>query len=364
MPFKSTGLALSCLLLCAGASAFGNDIVDDCLRDLEAIPPFLLANDAGGEAAYRKQGEAAMRDSFAAARERAAKATSEAECTQHLHAFVLTWRRDHISVASIAGDNPVPPRPPTADPSLQILSADTLLMTVPSFHSRHRESFAALLKKEEANLRQHKYWIVDVRKNSGGADSTYQPLLSWLMINGRADVSAELFVTEANIAATEKICDRFSPGDESCKSLTKTWVARMRAAQPNSFVGMTDSAVDYKSSAPAATQPQRVAVLIDKYCGSSCEQFVLTARQSFSVKVLGRNTAGALDYSNLRPHVLQSGKRELRYASTRSARLPIMPVDVAGIMPDIYLPPPADDAAYRAEITRVKNWLEGGALAP
>jgi hypothetical protein len=37
-------------------------------------------------------------------------------------------------------------------------------------------------------------------------------------------------------------------------------------------------------------------VLIDNMCGSSCEQFLLTVRQSFSVKLVGRsNTMGVID---------------------------------------------------------------------
>ena len=104
--------------------------------------------------------------------------------------------------------------------------------------------------------------------------------------------------------------------------------------------------------------PRRVAVVIDQACGSSCEQFVLSVRQSYNVKLFGRRTAGALDYSNLRPQVLPSGKRLLWYATSRSLRLPYLPVDAAGIPPDVYLPPAAAGADPGAEIERVRAWLE------
>jgi hypothetical protein len=104
-------------------------------------------------------------------------------------------------------------------------------------------------------------------------------------------------------------------------------------------------------------KPRRIAVLIDHSCGSSCEEFVLLARQSFKVKTFGRPTYGALDYSNLRPHDLPSGKRRLFYATSRSLRLPLFAVDPAGIAPDQFLPPPTNEAEFDAEIETVRRIL-------
>ena len=78
-----------------------------------------------------------------------------------------------------------------------------------------------------------------------------------------------------------------------------------------------------------------MAVLVDNACASSCEEFLLAARQSFHVKLIGRNNYGALDYSNLRRHTLPSGVRQLQYATSRAQ-----------------------------EIVRVQHWLEGGSLRP
>ena len=109
-------------------------------------------------------------------------------------------------------------------------------------------------------------------------------------------------------------------------------------------------------------RPTRVAVLVGHQCGSSCEEFLLAVRQSFQVKLLGRPSHGSLDYSNLRPHRLPSGERLLLYATSRSNRLPDLPIDVAGVQPDIYLPEPADEVARTREVLRVQRWLEMGSL--
>jgi C-terminal processing protease CtpA/Prc len=108
----------------------------------------------------------------------------------------------------------------------------------------------------------------------------------------------------------------------------------------------------------------RVAVLMDNGCASSCEEFLLTVRQGFAVKLVGRRSRGSLDYSNLRPYVLPSAERVLRYAISRSLRLPDLPVDLSGVEPDIYLPAPSSAESRADEVLQVRHWLEGGTLAP
>ena len=101
-------------------------------------------------------------------------------------------------------------------------------------------------------------------------------------------------------------------------------------------------------------------MLTDGGCGSSCEEFLLAMRQSFKVKLFGQSSMGSIDFSNLRPWVLPSGKRRLMYATSRSLRLPEFPVDLAGIPPDQVLPAPADAAAREREVLEVQRVLESG----
>ena len=143
-------------------------------------------------------------------------------------------------------------------------------------------------------------------------------------------------------------------------------VRRMNSVTAGSYVQQEEGpAIDYVHVENVEPRrPARVAVLMDSRCASSCEEFLLTVRQSFAVKLVGRHSRGSLDYSNLRPHVLPSGRRVLRYAISRSERLPDLPVDLSGVEPDIYLPEPANAEARTDEVLRVQHWLEGGSLAP
>jgi C-terminal processing protease CtpA/Prc len=211
----------------------------------------------------------------------------------------------------------------------------------------------------------HRDWILDVRGNPGGDDSTYYPLLSWLLTE-REDVQAQWLSTPANIEGREKICAMFEPGDKECESYSASAVNRMRAVATGTYVNQ-DPGPAIRLLAVENVEPHRplrVAVLIDRACGSSCEEFLLAVRQGVNVKLVGRATFGSLDYSNLLPHTLPSAERVLWYATSRSCRLPDLPVDLAGIQPDIYLPQPANEQQRKDEVMRVQSWLEGHSLAP
>jgi C-terminal processing protease CtpA/Prc len=251
-------------------------------------------------------------------------------------------------------------------PTIKLLSEKTVLLTIPTFGGEYREPLVALIAKHRKELATRTNWIIDVRDNDGGDDTTYYPLLPWLMPDETEDVGVEWLATPANIEGHENVCGIVEPGDKECEKYQAKAVRRMQSAVPGSYVPQDDGpAVQYsRVETLQPHRPERVAVLVDLRCGSSCEEFLLTVRQSFNVKLLGRHSRGSLDYSNLCPHKLPSGERMLWYATSRSDRLPDLPVDVAGIPPDIYLPKPTNDDARKNEVVRVQRWLEGGSLAP
>ncbi|PHV26829.1 hypothetical protein CSQ93_17555 [Janthinobacterium sp. BJB426] len=349
---------------------------ETCVRDLRAITPFLLENDTGARAHLAQKGQAYFDLALATATTAAASAADDKACNAILGNYLGMWRKSHLyvkpgSVQEIA--KPAPARPnvasqaaPSKEPALQILSDATVLLSLPSFHDPYRAAVAALLDTHRAVLAARPNWIIDVRRNAGGSDSTYAPLLQWISSDEMVSVGAEWLSTPANIASQEKICALVAPGDQDCIDFATQAVKQMRTVKPGDYVPQeNDELISYaRVSAQEPRRPTRVAVLMDSECASSCEEFLLAARQSFHVKLIGRNSEGALDYSNLRLHALPSGVRELQYATSRSARLPHLQVDLGGIMPDIYLPPPKDEAGRAQEIVRVQRWLEGGTLRP
>lgn len=346
------------------------EVADDCMADLSYLPLFLLKNDAGAKDHLARVGGGELSHAYADAQRRAARAATEEECNRAITSYLQAWRSGHLMIQPISsetGDRSIQVGIPQQDytPRVEMLSEDTALLEIHSFHPQAGQLLQRELMKHRKDLEGHKNWIIDVRRNHGGSDSAYEPLLPWLLSGDLVEVQLAFLATEANLEATRKVCELYAPGDQSCIEFMKPILKKMEAAQSGSFVSPDEHEIEFIQIPESPyRQPERVAVLMGEACVSSCEQFLLTARQSFSVKLVGRTSKGNLDYSNLRPHLLPSGKRQLLYATSRSFRLPDMPVDVAGIMPDVYLPKPASLEEWDDEVLRVKNWLEGGSLAP
>ena len=376
--------ALAALSVLAAHPAQAAAPAQTCVQDLRAIAPFLLENDTGARQHLAQKGQAYFDQALATASEAASAAPDAAACDAVLESYVGMWRKGHLhvkpgSAADIARPSPAPApaptpgqntaagqAPPSKAPTLKLLSSQTVLLSLPSFRGSYGAAMQALLDTHREALAARPNWILDVRRNGGGSDSTYAPLLRWISSGEMLQLGAEWLSTPANIAGQESVCALVAPGDAACAAFAGQAVTQMRSVQPGQFApqqpGGTISYIGLADQTPQL--PARVAILVDRDCASSCEEFLLAARQSFHVKLIGRNSYGALDYSNLRLHALPSGVRHLQYATSRSARLPHLQVDLGGIMPDIYLPPPKDEAGRDDEIVRVQRWLEGGTLRP
>jgi C-terminal processing protease CtpA/Prc len=107
------------------------------------------------------------------------------------------------------------------------------------------------------------------------------------------------------------------------------------AAQDGGFV--TAAADTFRLEGPLP-MPRRVAVLTDRGCASSCEAFVLAARQSDKVTLYGDNTGGLTDYGNVITDATPHPALRLYVPTARSNRLPEESYDVVGIPPHVRLP--------------------------
>ena len=63
------------------------------------------------------------------------------------------------------------------------------------------------------------------------------------------------------------------------------------------WMNMSDDEID--SSMKLKAYPKKIVILINKWCGSSTEELLFAARQSSKVILVGENTIGNLDYSNV-----------------------------------------------------------------
>lgn len=234
------------------------------------------------------------------------------------------------------------------------VSAHTLLIGVPSFRPDQADSVAGLLATHRDEITRTRNLIIDVRGNGGGLDHVYRPLLALVASGPIAMPGTSFRSTPGNIRTIERYVDS-TDMSEGTRGYLRTLLDSLRR-HPGEFV-TTGSTVD--SSMRPTPRPLQVAILTDRGCASSCEQFVLEARQSTRVRVYGDRTAGILDYSNVVPRRVEGTPFTVHVPLSRSNRLPMTPVDPLGIAPDVRVPRDA-----LRPVTWTRDRLEGSARRP
>jgi hypothetical protein len=327
-----------------------------CRSDLEWLPAFVFENDSGARAEVAAKGEEVFASAFADALSFVSSVTSDDACLGILNGYLRMYRVGHLWVAPIVHE-PEGHRgngPPA--PGFRILSTRTALITLPSFDIVFKDQVAKLIKGHRSDILKHPNLIIDVRGNGGGSDSVYQPLMPFVRANPVHQFGVEFLATPENVKSTDSVAKKVAESCPECAASIAAMAKRMQDAPAGTFVSAGPDE-DYDPG-EVTRYPQRVAILIDRRCASSCEQFALDARRHFKVKLFGRPTFGSLDYSNLRPTDLPSGKRQVWRATSRSRRLPELPIDGIGVQPDQLLKRPENRAQIDAEVDKVKAVLE------
>ena len=97
------------------------------------------------------------------------------------------------------------------------------------------------------------------------------------------------------------------------------------------------------SISPAVKSPAQIVVLANNHTGSAAENFLLNAKQSKKVKLLGIPSSGVLDYANAMFFDYGCNNYKLLMPTYRSFRLPNYPIDNIGVQPDVYLDESVED---------------------
>ena len=206
-----------------------------------------------------------------------------------------------------------------------------LLLRIPSFSWHNKEIIDSLVLKNKAQITSTPILIIDLRGNSGGTDYSYLELLPLIYANPYVTKGVEWWASQGNIEFFETAVStgNIKKGKED---ETKIFLDSLKK-HLNTFVQIEKSDTIRRDT--IYQFPQLVGIIVDDYCASSCEQFVLSAKNSSKSIIFGTRTLGVLDYSNVVPEKLLTQGLKIRYPMTRSTRLPEQPIDNIGIVPDI-----------------------------
>ena len=230
---------------------------------------------------------------------------------------------------------------PGDDFTLIRLDADTLYLRLPSFGDQHTGTVRSLLSTHADELARTPNLIIDVRGNGGGSDFVYDPVLPYLYTRPIWRIGVELRVSPDNIRLRSEVAKRIASASPNAAQILASESERMKTAT-TPFV-RREPPVEIVRLPAVLPNPKRVAVLVDR-AGSSAENFIMDARQSRKVVLMGQeSSAGVIDFGEMMSMEAPSGRFALAWATTRSLRLPNDPVDPQGIAPDVQIPGDADD---------------------
>lgn len=228
--------------------------------------------------------------------------------------------------------------------SVKKLGEDTLLMTMTDF--MNPDAISQMVEEHKALLDETDKWIIDVRVNNGGSDSSFHSLFPYLL----PEEGLELVDPEDKMLmnCTEASARRVIPELEEALEQTEDEHARFvlnifkREWHRNRGRGFVE--FDFSELAGGDTfvkgskHPRQIIVMTDVMCGSAGDSFVELVKKSNKVTVIGRATLGLNDYANLVSAKWDEGF-ELMYPSSRLSRIDRGEgMTGVGITPHIHIP--------------------------
>lgn len=218
------------------------------------------------------------------------------------------------------------------------LSNKTILLTLPNFDYSFVKTINNLIKDNRNLIENSENLIIDIRGNAGGTGYAFQKLLPYIMTNSIRDMWIEFLATQTLIDSLDSYIESIKD-EEGSQEEVKEVEEEINLFKKNlgQFVNTAEDAFFTKEVVLAEKSPNYVVILIDKGVASSGEDFLIAAKQSKKVKVLGSPTLGAIDYASSSEFDFGCNNYKLYLPTFRSLRLPEYPIDNIGIQPDIYL---------------------------
>lgn len=216
------------------------------------------------------------------------------------------------------------------------VNEQTLLLSLPNFHIENKERIDGILNFHKEKILKTPFLILDLRSNGGGDDRSWDGIIPFLYTNPIYEIGNDIWASKEMTKRYElnfKYLKKFDGPKEVIREQSEL-IELMKKNQGKFVVRSHDGITKFDS---VTKNPQKIIILINEYCGSSGEQFILAAKQSKKVILMGQNTSGCLDYSNVFETKCPSPAFQFLYATTRSRRLPGYSVDKEGIKPNIYL---------------------------
>ncbi len=187
--------------------------------------------------------------------------------------------------------------------SFKVLDSNTTYLSVTNFGGQYSTALDSFYKAVMPEIRKRPKLIIDVRNNGGGSDQNYKALMPLIYTDPIIGDVVDYYATPDNIKAYTQLRDLYkSKPDVYGAQGFRNWeygMNKMQQVAPYTFVPMGDNKPSTTRYTAVKGYPDKVAVIYNRNCASSCESFLFEVRFSKKVITVGENSGGYTGYGNI-----------------------------------------------------------------
>lgn len=222
------------------------------------------------------------------------------------------------------------------------LTPEYAYLKIPTF-LQNDDKIQQLVSASDSMIRRSKYLIVDLRGNGGG-NTGWIFFLPYFLTNAIDQQPSLLRVTPDNVKhklpdlepfVNNPISEEYKKyfPDDVLAAYKKTYAELPSTKQ--SFYPIPGVRFPFEST---GRFPEKIALIVDEFCGSSSEYFFFLSKQSKKTRTYGANTIGMMDYEGMStPTALPYEKFILTIPIAKSSWTDKHPIDQKGFRPDVLI---------------------------
>jgi hypothetical protein len=224
------------------------------------------------------------------------------------------------------------------DYRVERIDSSTTLIVLPPFTIPNAPLYInELVSQNEKLILGAKNLIIDMRNNPGGDDNAFDALFPYIADGPIIRKGSKMRATQENLILLNHELRSIQDFPQFKLTLEPKLrqIIREMTLNMGTMITAPDKEFNYKST---DQMPKKVVVLVNKNTASTAESISLEAKQSPKVIIMGRNTKGAADYTEVRDWGLPCFGWRLAIPLGISYRLPTQPMENVGIKPDVEIP--------------------------
>ena len=180
---------------------------------------------------------------------------------------------------------------------------NTVILKFSKFESC--EDTEKFLQAHQKDIEQCKRLIIDLRKNIGGSEEGYLPLLGYIVKNDgflKNIYGDRTIWTNYSETNCQRSIDNLQPylerEDAAVKEYVQSAITYYEQMKSAGWIKSEQELFADAETCITKVGPEDVVILIDTWCENEAEQFVRIAKEQGRAKLIGRPTMGDIDYLN------------------------------------------------------------------